>query len=65
MKNMAVVYKGKTYKYILSFLDVFSRFHWLYPLESKHSSGVKKKLKKIYSVYGLPQKLQSDNGEEF
>ena len=39
MKNMEVVYKGKTYKYILSFLDVFSQFHWLYPLESKHSSG--------------------------
>ena len=57
MKNMAVVYKGKTYKYILSLLDVFSRFHWLYPLESKHSSGIKKKLKKIYSVHGLPQKL--------
>ena len=64
MKNMAVVYKGKTYKYILSLLDVFSRFHWLYPLESKHSSGIKKKLKKIYSVHGLPQKLQSDNGGE-
>ena len=56
MKNMAVVYKGKTYKYILSLLDVFSRFHWLYPLESKHSSGIKKKLKKIYSVHGLPNK---------
>ena len=65
MKNMAVVYKGKTYKYILSLLDVFSRFPCLYPLESKHSSGIKKKLKKIYSVHGLPQKLQSDNGGEF
>ena len=65
MKNMAVVYKGKTHKYILSLLDVFSQFHWLYPLESKHSSGTKKKLKKIYSVNGLPQILQSDNGGEF
>ena len=34
-------------------------------LKAKHSSGVKKKLKKIYSVHGLPQKPQSDNGGEF
>ena len=40
MKNMAVAYKVKTYKYILSLLDVFSQFHGLYPLESKYSSEV-------------------------
>jgi len=28
MKGTSVNYKGKTYKYILSLLDVFSRFHW-------------------------------------
>ena len=65
MKKMAVVYKGKSDQYILSLLDVFSRFHWLYSLKSKHSSGVKKKLKKIYSVHDLLQKLQSDNGGKF
>ena len=48
---MAVAYKGKPYKYILTLLNVFSRFQWLYPLESKHSSGVKK--------------LKNDNGGEF
>ena len=47
MENMAVAYKGKPYKYILTLLNVFSRFQWLYPLESKHSSGVKKTLKKF------------------
>ena len=65
MENMAVAYKGKPYKYILTLLNVFSRFQWLYPLESKHSSGVKKTVKKIYSVHDLPQKLKSDNGGEF
>ena len=40
VKNMAVVYKGKTYEYILSLLDVFSRFHVLYPPESKYSKEV-------------------------
>ena len=65
MRGTSVNCKGKTYKYILSLLDVFSRFHWLCPLESKHSIGIKKKLKKIYSVHGLPKILQSDNGAEF
>ena len=51
MNKMSVIYKGKTCKYIFSLLDVFSRFHWLRSLESKHSSGVKRELKKIYFVH--------------
>lgn len=65
MKGTSVNYEGKTYRYILSLLDIFSRFHWLCPLESKHSIGIKNKLKQIYSVHGLPNRLQSDNGAEF
>ena len=42
MKRMQVEYKGKTYRYILSLMDLFSRFHWLVPLERKKSSFVKK-----------------------
>ena len=33
MKGMQVEYKGKLYWYILSLMDLFSRFHWLAPLE--------------------------------
>ena len=65
MKNMQVEYKGKTYRYILSLMDLFSRFHWLAPLERKKSSLVKKELQRIYSVHGKPERLQSDNGGEF
>ena len=65
MKNMQVEYKGKTYRYILSLMDLFSRFHWLAPLERKKSSLVKKELQRIYSVHGKPERLQSDNGREF
>ena len=50
IRSMAIVYKGKIYQYILSLFDVFLQFHWLYPLESIHSSGIKNELKKIYSV---------------
>ena len=65
MNKTSVIYKGKTYKYILSLLDVFLRFHWLRPLESKHSIGVKRELKKIYLVRGFPKRLQSDNDGKF
>ena len=46
-------------------MDLFSRFHWLAPLERKKSSLVKKELQRIYSVHGKPEHLQSDNGGEF
>ena len=36
MCREAVEYQGKTYRYIMSWLDVFSRLHWLYPLQTKH-----------------------------
>ena len=62
---MLVIYKGKTYKYIFSFLDVFSCFHWLRPLESKYNSGVKKELKKIFFEHGFLKRLQNDNRREF
>ena len=63
--NMAVTYNGKTYNYILSLLDIFSRFHWLCPLESKHSNSVTNELKRIYKMHGIPKRIQSDNGGEF
>ena len=47
MKSQAVQCQGKTYHYILSLLDVFSRFHWWCPLQTKHSRGVKENIKKI------------------
>ena len=46
-------------------MDVFSRFHWLAPLERKTSSNVRKELQRIYKEHGVPERLQSDNGGEF
>ena len=65
MKSQKVEYKGKTYKYVLSLLDVFSRFHWLSPLLSKHSKEVEMELEKIFDQHGIPQTIQSDRGKEF
>ena len=53
------------YKYVLSVIDIFSRFLWLVPLESKSSSHVVRVLQPIYDQHGPPDRLQSDRGTEF
>ena len=65
MQKCPVEWKGKLYKYILSFTDVFSRYHWLKPLEIKSPRAVASALKSIYAIHGPPERLQSDDGEEF
>ena len=65
MQKCPVEWKGKLYKYILSLMDVFSRYHWLKPLESKSSRAVACALKSIYAIHGPPERPQSDNGGEF
>ena len=52
------------YKYVWSVIDIFSRFLWLVPLESKSSSRVVGVLQPIYDQHG-PDRLQSDRGTEF
>lgn len=56
---------GKSYRYVLSVMDVFSRFVWLRALTSKCSKEVAKELKSIYMEYGPPRVIQSDQGGEF
>ena len=65
MKSQQVEYRGRQYRYVLSTLDVFSFYHWLAPLTSKHATTVAFELKKIYDVHGTPDNIQSDKGKEF
>lgn len=60
-----VKYNGKECKYVLSVVDIFSRFLWLRPLERKSSHHVSRALKPIYNEHGPPDRLQSDRGTEF
>ena len=48
MRSMAVSTKGTQYNYVLSVLDVFSRYLWLRPLSGKNSAEVLKNLKEIF-----------------
>lgn len=65
LKSQAVVWEGKTYRYILSMMDIFSRYHWLAPLQRKFPSHVAPHLNRIFTEHGPPNRLQSDRGGEF
>ena len=65
MQKCPVEWKRKLYKYILPLMDVFSRYHWLKPSESKSSRAIACALKSIYTIHRPPERLQSDNGGEF
>ena len=48
MESMPVKWNGKVFKYVLSLNDIFSRYHWLIPLERKKSSPIAVALSTIY-----------------
>jgi transposase InsO family protein len=53
------------YKYICHVRDHFTRFSWARCLTSKRASEVAIFLYDIFTVFGAPIILQSDNGKEF
>lgn len=56
---------GVTYRYVLSVIDVFSRFIWLRPIDKKFSKTIAKELQSIYLEHGYPRVIQCDQGPEF
>jgi len=61
---MPAAIDGNTYD-ILSVIDIFSRFLFLRPLQTKQASEVEEHLLDIYIEHGPPEILQSDQGPEF
>lgn len=51
--------------YLLTFVDIFTRKLWAYPLQNKTAGNVLKQIKKFVSEYQVLHTLQSDNGKEF
>ena len=57
---------GRTYKYILSIEDGFTRFYSATPLYAIDSKTVAKTLVDQWcSTFGIPEALYSDNGQQF
>lgn len=65
LRNIPVVIGGVRYRYVLSVLDVFSRFLWLRSLADKNADTVARELYKIYLEFGPPKIIQTDQGGEF
>ena len=56
---------ARGYNYVLVGVDVATRFVWLKPLRDKTASSVASALLQIFSDFGSPRVLTSDNGSEF
>ena len=55
-----------SYHFIGHVVDHFTKFRVLFPLENKSANEVAKHLiEKVFSLFGLPTILHSDNGTEF
>nr|DAC81388.1 TPA_asm: integrase [Parasteatoda house spider adintovirus] len=52
------------YRYILTCIDVFSKYAWAFPLKRKDSSSIISSFKEIFKER-KPIKLQTDQGKEF
>ena len=53
------------YVYILTIIDLFSKFVWAFPLVRKSAGQVVACLENLWLTEGAPLILQSDNGTEF
>ncbi|CAF4606863.1 unnamed protein product, partial [Didymodactylos carnosus] len=60
-----IVSSDIVYSWILHCIDHFSKFTFAYPLKNKSAVEVASKLRKLFSSFGPPHLLHSDNGAEF
>lgn len=64
-KRGTVKLNGIRYRYVLSVMDVFSRFVWLRAMAHKTSKDIYTTLQEIYYEHGPPRVIQCDQGSEF
>ena len=62
MQKFAKLNKG--YRYLLTCIDIFSKFAWVIPLKDKKGITIKSALEKIFNER-KPKFLWTDNGKEF
>ena len=56
---------NKGYKYILTIIDVFSKFGWAIPLKTKNGKDVTRAFAKLWTEQEPPVRLWTDKGKEF
>ena len=53
------------YRYILTVIDIFSRFAWARPLKTKRGDEVAAAFRNIFQEGRIPKRIQTDQGKEF
>ena len=53
------------YRYILTAIDIFSKYAWAVPLKNKSEKALVEAFRDIFKLGRKPQKLQTDKGTEF
>lgn len=54
------------FMYILTVVDVFSKYTWIFPLRNATSKSIVKNIEQyIFLVHGVPQTCVCDNGKQF
>lgn len=61
----ALAKENKNHKFILTVIDVFSKFAWAVPLLSKSGEEIVKAFQSIFKGKRIPRKLHTDQGKEF
>lgn len=57
--------ENRNFKYILTVIDIFSKFAWAVPIKSKSGKDVTNAMNTILSAGNVPKNMHSDMGKEF
>ena len=57
--------RNKGYHFILTVIDLFSRYAWARPLKTKGGKEVASAFKSIFNEGRIPKRIQTDQGKEF
>ena len=60
-----LMYVNSHFRYILTVIDIFSKFAWAIPLKNKTPQEVKRGFLEILASGRKPRKLHADEGNEF
>jgi hypothetical protein len=53
------------YRYLLTIIDLFSRYAWAVPLKDKTGATITAAFRQVFAQGRQPQRLQTDDGREF
>ena len=70
MERISIDFKGPLLsstrnKYLLTIIDEYSRFPFVFPCPNMHTSTVIKCLDQVFSLCGMPNFIHSDQGKSF